>query len=364
MSGASVQLRLATRRDGTRDGALMLVSGSGKRWVSAAGTAKPLQAILDDWDALAPELERRVRALDAVGWSGAEMFDPSRCMAPLPRAYQWADASVYRNHARLIYQWRKEPIPPRYEEEPLVYQGGSDVMLGPEEPIVAIDEAHQVDLEAEIAVITKDVPMGISAKQAEDRIALVVLLNDVSLRGLIPGELAKGFGFYQSKPATSFAPIAVTPAALGSAWKGLMLDLPVRITLNGVRFGEPHANMETVFNFAQIIAHLARTRSLVAGSIIGAGTISNADPAVGSACITEARVRQMLDGAAQTDLTPYLRHGDRVRIEVFDAAGRTVFGAIDQAVEIRGLEPTSAPSTRSGRAAGTSGVDAVSGMER
>jgi fumarylacetoacetate (FAA) hydrolase len=168
---------------------------------------------------------------------------------------------------------------------------------------------------------------------------------------LIPGELAKGFGFYQSKPATSFAPITATPAALGSAWKGLMLDLPVRITLNGVRFGEPHANMETVFNFAQIIAHLARTRSLVAGSIIGAGTISNADPAAGSACITEARVRQMLNGASQTDLTPYLRHGDRVRIEVLDAAGKTVFGAIDQAVEIRG-PGTSAPSIRMGRAAG------------
>jgi fumarylacetoacetate (FAA) hydrolase len=337
MSGAPAQLRLATRKDGTRDGMLMLVSDSGQRWESAARTVKTLQALLDEWDTLAPELELRRRALDACGWSGAEVFQASQCMAPLPRAYQWADASVYRNHARLIYQWRKEPIPPRYEEEPLVYQGGSDVMLGPEDPIVAVDEAHQIDLEAEIAVITKDVPMGVSAEQAADRIALVVLLNDVSLRGLIPSELAKGFGFYQSKPATSFAPIAVTPAALGSAWKGLMLDLPVRIALNGVRFGEPHANTETVFNFAQIIAHLARTRSLGAGSIVGAGTISNADPASGSACITEARVRQMLDGIAQADLTPYLGHGDRVRIEVLDEAGRTVFGAIDQAVHVSGF---------------------------
>ncbi|ROZ71299.1 fumarylacetoacetate hydrolase family protein [Ramlibacter sp. WS9] len=335
MKSAGVQLRLATRKDGSRDGALMLVSGSGERWVPAAGTAKTLQALLDDWDTLAPDLERRRRTLDACGWQGAETFEASRCMAPLPRAYQWADASVYRNHARLIYQWRQEPIPPRYEDEPLVYQGGSDAMLGPEDPIVAVDEAHQIDLEAEIAVITKDVAMGVNAEQAADCIALVVLLNDVSLRGLIPAELAKGFGFYQSKPATSFAPIAVTPAALGAAWKGVMLDLPVRITLNGERFGEPHANMETVFNFAQIIAHLARTRSLVAGSIIGAGTISNADPAAGSACITEARVRQMLDGVAAADLHPYLRDGDRVRLEVLGEAGRTVFGAIDQTVAVR-----------------------------
>ncbi|HSV45802.1 MAG TPA: fumarylacetoacetate hydrolase family protein [Ramlibacter sp.] len=339
MTMAPVQLRLATRKDGTRDGALMLVSASRQHWAPASGSAKTLQALLDDWDTLAPELEQRCRALDASGWSGAQAFEASNCMAPLPRAYQWADASVYRNHARLIYQWRQEPIPPRYEEEPLVYQGGSDGMLGPEDPIVAVDEAHQIDLEAEIAVITRDVPMGVSAAQAADRIALVVLLNDVSLRGLIPGELARGFGFYQSKPATSFAPIAVTPAALGAAWKGFMLDLPVRIALNGERFGQPHANTETLFNFAQIIAHLARTRSLAAGSIVGAGTISNADPATGSACITEARVRQMLGGVAQADLHPYLRHADRVRIEVLDGAGKTVFGAIDQAVDVRGAGP-------------------------
>ncbi|HSV52910.1 MAG TPA: fumarylacetoacetate hydrolase family protein [Burkholderiaceae bacterium] len=335
MKTPPVQLRLATRKNGTRDGELMLVSGSRERWVPAARGANTLQALLDEWDVLAPELERRCLMLDATGWSAAETFDANRCMAPLPRAYQWADASVYRNHARLIYQWRKQPIPPGYEEQPLVYQGGSDVMLGPEEAIVAVDEAHQVDLEAEIAVITKDVPMGASAEQAADLIALVVLLNDVSLRGLIPSELAKGFGFYQSKPATSFAPVAVTPAALGSAWKESMLDLPVRVGLNGARFGAPHANTEVLFNFAQIIAHLARTRSLAAGSIVGAGTISNADPATGSACITEARVRQILSGTAEADLHPYLRHGDRVRIEALDAAGTTVFGAIDQVVDIR-----------------------------
>ena len=334
MTAASFALRLATRRNASRDGELMLVDSTGQRWVPAAPTARSLQGLLDDWDTLAPALEQRRRALDASGWGDAAAFDASLCMAPLPRAYQWADASVYRNHARLIYQWRKEPIPPRYEEEPLVYQGGSDVMLGPEDPVVAVDEAHQIDLEAEIAVITQDVPMGVSVEQAADRIALVVLLNDVSLRGLIPGELAKGFGFYQSKPATSFAPIAVTPHALGAAWKDCMLDLPVRIEINGERFGEPHANSEVVFNFAQIIAHLARTRSLVAGSIVGAGTISNADPASGSACITEARVRAQLAGVPEQAWPRYLRDGDRVRICTSDTAGHAVFGAIDQRVVI------------------------------
>ncbi len=336
MTQAALPLRVATRRNGTRDGELMLVSACGQRWVSAGPGAATLQVLLDDWDALAPRLVRRSQELDATEWAGAGAFDGGQCMAPLPRAYQWADASVYRNHARLIYQWRREPIPPRYEEEPLVYQGGSDVMLGPEEAIVAVDEAHLIDLEAEVAVITKDVPMGASAVQAADLIALVVLLNDVSLRGLIPGELAKGFGFYQSKPATSFAPIAVTPDALGSAWKDCMLDLPVRIEINGERFGEPHANSEIVFNFAQIIAHLARTRSLAAGSIVGAGTISNADPAAGSACITEARVRGQLDGMPEERLPPYLRRDDRVRIYARGPDGGMPFGAIDQRVEIAG----------------------------
>ncbi|WP_070400204.1 fumarylacetoacetate hydrolase family protein [Hydrogenophaga sp. PML113] len=330
-------LRLATRKNGTRDGELMLVSPDARRWAPAAGPARTLQALLDDWAALAPALDQQRRGLDASGWAAAAPFEASACMAPLPRAFQWADASVYRNHARLIYQWRQEPIPPRYEEEPLVYQGGSDGMIGPEDPIVAVDEAHQIDLEAEIAVVTTDVPMGTTAAQAGGCIALVVLLNDVSLRGLIPSELAKGFGFYQSKPATSFAPIALTPAALGAAWKDGMPDLRVRIRLNGDWFGEPAANEDTVFNFPQIIEHLARTRDLGAGSIVGAGTISNADPRSGSACITEARVRAQLGGAPEADLPRYLRHGDRVTIEAVGAdPSDALFGAIDQRVDVRG----------------------------
>nr|WP_315425864.1 fumarylacetoacetate hydrolase family protein [uncultured Albidiferax sp.] len=330
----NVSLRLATRINGTRDGELVLVDDTNTRCVPASQIAQTLQDALDDWVVSAPRLAARRAELQANGWEHAAAFSAHQCLAPLPRAYQWADASVYRNHARLIYQWRKEPIPPRYEDEPLVYQGGSDVMLAGHETIVARDEAHGIDLEAEIAVITTDVPMGATPEQALDCIALVVLLNDVSLRGLIPSELARGFGFYQSKPATSFAPVAVTPAALGPAWRNAMLQLPVQISLNGAWFGSPNAGEETVFHFGQILAHLAKTRSLCAGSIVGAGTISNANPASGNACITEARMRQMLSGVPETNLHPYLKDGDRVRIDVLDK-GRSVFGAIDQKVSLR-----------------------------
>ena len=330
----TIELRLATRRNGRRDGELMLVSPDAKRWLSAVPVAPTLQYLLDHWDTLSVALDARYRELCSQHWSGAEDFDIHQCMAPLPRAYQWADASVYRNHARLIYQWRKEPIPPGYEEVPLVYQGGSDVMLGPTQDIEAVDEAHDIDLEAEIAVIVKDLPIGTSAEQAQQGIALVCLLNDVSLRGLIPKELAKGFGFYQSKPATSFAPIVVTPGALGSAWKDCMLDASVRIDINSQRFGEPRANAEVVFDFAQILVHLTRTRTLSAGSIVGAGTISNEAESAGSACITEARVRQILKGVTEDQLHPYLKHGDRVRIEALNDDGQTLFGAIDQQVRL------------------------------
>ncbi len=330
----SLALRLATVRDGTRDGRLVLVDADQRRCVPVPHIAPHLQAALDDWAAAAPRLAAEQARLDAAGWPGAQPFDPAACGAPLPRAYQWADASCYRNHARLMYQWRREPIPPRYEEEPLVYQGGSDVMLGPCEPLEAMDEAHGIDLEAEVGVITTDVPMGTSAAQAVGHIALVVLINDVSLRGLIPGEVSRGFGFYQSKPATHFAPLAVTPAALGPAWRDATLHLPVQVHINGEWFGAPDAGEEVVFDFGRVIEHLCRTRSLVAGTIIGGGTISNADERTGSACITEARVRASLAGVPDDRLRPYLRHGDRVRIEALDD-GRSVFGAIDHLVQVR-----------------------------
>jgi fumarylacetoacetate (FAA) hydrolase len=327
--------RVATRRNGHRDGELMLVNTQASAWISLSSVAPTLQALLDDWQALAPRVTQLQAQWDATGWPGAQMMDPALCMAPLPRAFQWVDASVYRNHARLMYQWRKEPIPARYDTEPLVYQGGSDIMTGPTDDIEAVDETHGIDLEAEIAVITTDVPMGTRAAQALDHIALVVLLNDVSLRGLIPQELSRGFGFYQSKPATSFAPIAVTPQALGPAWKQGMADLQVQVSINGQWFGSPHTAEETVFHFGQIIEHLTRTRHLGAGTIVGAGTISNASEAAGNACITEARVRAILAGQPESALQPYLRHGDRVTIRAVDARGRDVFGTIDQRVVVR-----------------------------
>jgi fumarylacetoacetate (FAA) hydrolase len=335
--------RLATRPHagtGRRDGELVLVDASLTRCLPVPAVAPTLQAALDDWGNAAPRLHALTAAQDAARWTEAERFDPRTAMAPLPRAYQWVDASVYRHHAELMYRWRREPMPPRYEDEPLVYQGGSDRMLGPTEPIVAVDEAHGLDFEAEIAVITTDVPLAASVDEALGCIALVVLVNDVSLRGLIPSELARGFGFYQSKPASSFAPVAVTPAALGGAWRGHLLHRPVQVQLNGRWFGAPDAGEDTVFHFGQVLAHLARTRELGAGSIVGAGTISNRDPAAGSACITEARVRAALEGVPEERLTPYLRHGDRVRIEVLDEAGQSLFGAIDQHVKIRGQETT------------------------
>ncbi len=328
--------RVATRRNGRRDGELMLVKPDGTSWVPLSAIAPTLQALLDDWRVLAPRVEAFQAQCASTAWHGAQALDPAQCMAPLPRAFQWVDASVYRNHARLMYQWRKEPIPPRYETEPLVYQGGSDVMTGPTDPIEAVDEAHGIDLEAEIAVITTDVPMGTRADKALDHVALVVLLNDVSLRGLIPGELSRGFGFYQSKPATSFAPIAVTPGALGPAWKQGMADLRMDVSLNGQWFGSPRTAEETVFHFGQIIEHLTRTRHLGAGTIVGAGTISNASEAAGNACITEARVRALLAGQPESAVQPYLRHGDRVTIRAVDAQGRDVFGTIDQRVSVRG----------------------------
>jgi len=325
-------LRLATRANGRRDGELVLVDETLTRCLPVPQVAPTLQAALDDWMTVAPELHMRSAAQDAAGWRDAEPFAPRAALAPLPRAYQWADGSCYRHHAELMYRWRREPLPPRYEEEPLVYQGGSDVMLAPCAPIVATSAAHGVDLEAEIAVVTTDVPMGCRAEAAVDHIALVMLCNDVSLRGLIPGELARGFGFYQSKPASSFAPVAVTPAALGSAWRGAMLHRAVQVHLRGRWFGAPDAGEGTVFHFGQVIAHLAKTRALGAGSIVGAGTISNADPATGSACITEARVRAALAGTPEDRLEPYLQHGDTVHIEVLDERGRSIFGAIDQQV--------------------------------
>ena len=318
-------MRLATLKRGGRDGTLVLVSRDHARM--ALAPIPTLQAALDDWAAARPRLEAAAAALEA---GGGEPFDPQDCHAPLPRAYQWADGSAYLSHMRRVRAARGAEMPPSFAHDPLMYQGGSDSFIGPMDPILVADEAWGVDFEAEVAVITDDVPMGVSVADAARHVVLVTIVNDVSLRNLIPAELAKGFGFFQSKPSTAFAPLAVTPDALGAAWSGAKLSLPMRVALNGVRFGAPDAGIDLDFDFAALIAHAARTRPLGAGTIIGSGTVSNSDEAAGGTCIQEARVIETVrDGQPET---PFLSFGDSVRIEMLAADGTSIFGAIDQRV--------------------------------
>ena len=331
-------MKLASLKSG-RDGRLVIVSRDLGRCVSAGSVAPTLQAALDDWDAKAPQLQELANTLDddAVG----DAFDAADCMAPLPRAYQWADGSAYVNHVELVRRARGAEIPDSFWTDPLMYQGGSDSFIGPREPILAADEAWGIDFEAEVCVVTGDVPMGIGAEEARDHVRLVVLVNDVSLRNLIPGELAKGFGFFQSKPSSAFTPVAVTPDELGDAWRDGKLHLPLLSYLNGEPFGKPEAGVDMTFDFGQLIAHAARTRPLEAGSIIGSGTVSNkldggpgrpvGDGGVGYSCIAEIRMIETIESGAPT--TPFLSFGDRVRIEMLDTAGASIFGAIDHTVE-------------------------------
>jgi fumarylacetoacetate (FAA) hydrolase len=324
------EMKLASLKQG-RDGVLHVVSRDLKTCIAAQTT---LQAVLDDWNTHATRLEGLSDLLNRGGADDAKPFDPGACAAPLPRAYQWADGSAYVTHVELVRKARGAEMPPSFWTDPLMYQGGSDGFLGPTDPILAADEAWGIDFEAEVAVITDDVPMGTRAADAESHIRLLMLVNDVSLRNLIPAELAKNFGFFQSKPATAFSPVAVTPDELGSAWRGAKLHLPLVVTLNGARFGAPNAGVDMTFSFADLIAHAAKTRSLAAGSIVGSGTVSNKDTSRGSCCIAERRtLEQLADGAPKT---PFMKFGDRARIEMFDDAGRSLFGAIDQ--EVRRFE--------------------------
>ena len=332
-------MKLATLKAGGRDGTLVVVSTDLARCRAVPGVAATLQAALDDWAALAPRLEQAYRDLNADPASG-EPFDPAKAASPLPRAYQWADGSAYVNHVELVRKARGAEMPPSFWTDPLMYQGCSDAFLGPRDPIPAADEAYGIDFESEIAVITDDVPMGVSAEQARGHIRLLMLVNDVSLRNLIPAELAKGFGFFQSKPASSFSPVAVTPDELGEAWDGGKVHRPLVTHLNGDLFGEPNAGVDMTFDFPTLVAHAAKTRRLAAGSIVGSGTVSNkldggpgkpvGQGGVGYSCIAEIRtIETIQQGKPQT---PFLRFGDRVRIELFDANGASVFGAIDQEV--------------------------------
>ncbi len=325
-------MKLATLRDGSRDGQLIVVSRDLATAHLASGIAGRLQLLLDDWNFIAPQLADLYQTLNEGRARHAFPFDPRQCMAPLPRAYQWADGSAYVNHVELVRKARGAEMPESFWTDPLMYQGGSDDLLGPCDDIVCAAEAFGIDFEAEVAVITDDVPMGTTAEQAGSHIRLLMLVNDVSLRNLIPAELAKGFGFFQSKPATAFSPVAVTPDELGAAWDGRRAHRPLVVHWNGAKVGAAEAGVDMVFDFPQLIAHLARTRNARAGSIVGSGTVSNKDPAKGYSCIAEKRALEMI--ADGKPATAFMKHGDTVRIEMFDAEGATIFGAIDQKVTV------------------------------
>jgi fumarylacetoacetate (FAA) hydrolase len=321
-------MKLASLKSG-RDGRLVVVSADLTRSADAASVAPTLQDALDDWSACEPALRRISLALEQRTIE-SDLFDEASCAPPLPRAYQWADGSAYVNHVRLVRLARGAEIPESFWTDPLMYQGGSDAFLGPRDPIPLTDPAFGCDFEGEVAVIVDDVPMGASRSEALAAVRLVLLANDVSLRNLIPGELAKGFGFFQSKPASAFSPVAVTPDALGGAWRDGKLHGVLSVDLNGARFGRADAGIDMTFDFGTLIAHAAKTRALGAGTIVGSGTVSNEAGGVGYSCIAERRAMETLDRGGPA--TPFLRHGDRVRISMHDAAGRPIFGAIDQVV--------------------------------
>ena len=324
-------MKLASLKHG-RDGRLVVVSRDLTRYVEATGIAATMQAALDDWATIEPQLKALSDRLNAGGVADAKPFDAAQCAAPLPRAYQWVDGSAYLNHVELVRKARNAEMPPSFYTDPLMYQGGSDDMVGPREPITIRDEAWGTDLEAEVAVITDDVAVGTSAADAAKHIKLVMLVNDVSLRNLIPNELGKGFGFVLSKPASAFSPVAVTLDELEGVWRDDRLHLPLRTWINGQWLGEPNAGEEMQFSHADLIAHLARTRKLGAGSIVGSGTISNKDRARGSCCLAEVRMIETIEqGAAKT---PFLKNGDTVRIDMTDAAGHSIFGSIEQTVKL------------------------------
>jgi len=314
---------------GGRDGKLAVVSRDLSRAMMAQGVAATLQDALDDWPRKKPALEALARELEAGRATGMP-FDPATALSPLPRAHHWVDGSAYVNHVELVRKARGATMPDSFWTDPLVYQGGSDDFLPPQADAPFANEDWGIDLEGEVAVVTDDVPMGTGAAAAHERIQLVMLVNDWSLRNLIPAELAKGFGFYQSKPATAFSPVAVTPDELGDAWRDARVHLPLVVHVNGQPFGRPDAGTDMTFSFAQLIEHAAKTRRLGAGSIVGSGTVSNRDRSTGSTCLAERRMLETLDQGKP--MTPFLSFGDRVRIEMFDAAGRSIFGAIDQRV--------------------------------
>ncbi|CAN5668882.1 fumarylacetoacetate hydrolase family protein [soil metagenome] len=331
-------MKLATYKDGSRDGQLVVVSRDLSTAHYATGIAAKMQQALDDWSFISPQLQDLYDTLNSGKARHAFPFDPKQCMAPLPRAYQWADGSAFINHVELVRQARNAEVPQTFYTDPLMYQGGSDDFVGPCDDVVVPSEDFGIDFEAEVAVVTGDVAMGVSPEQALDGIRLLMLVNDVSLRNLIPAELAKGFGFFQSKPATAFGPVAVTLDEVGDAWSKGRLNLTVQSTWNGRKVGMCEAGPEMTFHFGDLIAHIAKTRNVRAGSVVGSGTVSNkgietngrTDWPKGYSCIAEKRaIETILDGKPSTE---FMKFGDTIRIEVKGKDGQTVFGAIDQKV--------------------------------
>lgn len=334
-------MKLATLKNGARDGRLVVVSKDLTRATDAASVAPTLQAALDNWAACAPRLQQLAEQVE-LGSVPTFRFHEHECESPLPRAYQWADGSAYINHVELVRKARGAEVPESFYDDPLMYQGGSDAFLGPRDAIPLKDTAWGCDMEGEVAVITDDVPMGVSEDEAAGHIKLVMLCNDVSLRGLIPGELAKGFGFFQSKPPSAFTPVAVTPDELGEAWKESVIHLPLRVDYNGEPFGRADAGTDATFSLARLVSHAAKTRPLGAGTIIGSGTVSNRDAdggpgkpvaqgGLGYSCIAEIRMIETIANGKPT--TPFMSPGDTVRIEMLDKDGQSIFGAIEQIVE-------------------------------
>lgn len=325
-------MKLASLKAGGRDGTLVVVDRHLKCAVPVPTIAATLQAALDNWTELAPQLERVYQTLnEAVTRGTFDLLKVTALAAPLPRAYQWLDGSAYLPHVERVRKARGAELPENLYSDPLMYQGGSDHFLGPCDPLEIASEDWGVDFEAEVAIVTDDVPMGIAPAQTAAHIKLLMLVNDCSLRNLVPAELAKGFGFLHSKPATAFSPVAVTPDELGDAWDGARVHLPLVTRFNGEWFGAPDAGVDMAFGFPELISHAAKTRRLGAGTIIGSGTVANADRSRGSSCLVERRMLELIEQGKA--VTPFMRFGDRVRIEMFGIDGTSIFGAIEQTVQ-------------------------------
>ncbi len=335
-------MKLATLQQGGRDGTLVVVSRDLKRCRAVPAIARTMLAAMDDWATVEAQLRQVYEALNSGAIEG-EAFDQNACHSPLPRTWQWADGSAYINHVELVRKARNAEVPESFYTDPLMYQGGSDGFIPPRGKVLA-QEAWGIDFEAEVTVVTGDVPQGATPEQAAKAIRLVMLVNDVSLRNLIPAELAKGFGFFQSKPASAFSPVAVTPDELGEAWKDAKVHLPLVVHLNEQLFGKPNAGVDMTFDFGQLVAHVAKTRTLCAGSIVGSGTVSNkqgdlwgssiANGGVGYCCLAEVRTYETIEQGKPA--TPFMKHGDRVRIEMFDGQGQSIFGQIENEVDTHG----------------------------